>query len=457
VNWRSTGYFAAHRLIGSRVADYFQQFTSLNNGTRGQLDRVRDERLKELLDAATNNTPFYRERAGKNKPSLDDFPIVTKADLTHHFTDFMIPQLKSEYESGRARRGYSWIPVKSGGTSGVPVTVIHDRDFRDRGRASRLFSQYLCGFPLGTPYFLLWGSMKDINEMGDSMSKRALNFFQNSHLLNAFRMDERRLEEYVRVINQSPIQHMMAYVDAACELVRFARRRGLKLRRLKSFMACAGTVTDDARKLLIESLADRVHNKYGTRECTDMACESLAGGINIYAHHVHLESVDESNRPVKPGTPGRLLVTLLGNHSFPLIRYEVGDVGVLRDDPTSGDHPWPCLERVEGRLTDFVSDTSGNYISPVYIRHLIGVVHNPEAIERYQLRQLTKTAFELLLQLMPGIDAATEERIFISISRDLKTVLGPDAELKINRVPAIEESASGKFVYIQNLYSRARA
>jgi phenylacetate-CoA ligase len=148
---------------------------------------------------------------------------------------------------------------------------------------------------------------------------------------------------------------------------------------------------------------------------------------------------------------------LLSNHSFPLIRYEVGDMGVLATERSSGGAPWPRLDRIEGRVSDFVCDTNGNYVSPVYIRHLIGVVHNPEAIERYQLRQLTRTNFELLLQLTPETGEDKADKIIKSIERDLKAVLGAEADLKVRRVEEIEHSESGKFVYIQNLYTKPGA
>ena len=44
--------------------------------------------------------------------------------------------------------------------------------------------------------------------------------------------------------SKSRIQHLMAYVDAAHELVRFARRSDIALRPLRSVMSCAGTLTD---------------------------------------------------------------------------------------------------------------------------------------------------------------------------------------------------------------------
>ena len=454
MSWRELGYFAAHRLIGSRVSNYYAEFIDLHRGTPDRITALRDRRMDDILAHAAREVPFYRERVKAPRPKLADFPIVTKADVIRRFTDFMAPGLKNEYQPGRKPGGYSWTPVKSGGTTGEPVTVIHDRDFRDRGRASRLFSQYLCGIPLGTPHFLLWGSMKEINDMKDSTAKRAETFFQNSHLLNAFRMDDWRLEEFIRTINESPIHHMIGYVDAAHELARFTRRRQLELRRLKSFMACAGTVTDDIRQGLRETLAGHVHNKYGTRECTDMACESDDGRINLYAHHVHLETVDETGQAVGAGKPGRILVTLLGNHSFPLIRYEVGDMGVLSDAQPL---PWPQIDRIEGRASAVLFDTHGNYVSPVYVRHLIGVVHNPEAIQRFQLCQQTKTHFELLLQFAPGTDPSKANEIDAAIERDLRAVLGADAQIKITHAAQIEASASGKFVYIRNLMPREPA
>ena len=75
-------------------------------------------------------------------------------------------------------------------------------------------------------------------------------------------------------------------------------------------MACAGTVFEGNRRLLTDAFGGKVHNKYGTRECTDMACENSSGELLIFANHVLLEVVDESGRAVAEGQSGRILVTL---------------------------------------------------------------------------------------------------------------------------------------------------
>jgi phenylacetate-CoA ligase len=63
----------------------------------------------------------------------------------------------------------------------------------------------------------------------------------------------------------------------------------------KTIMACAGTVTPDFRKLLEETFSADVYDKYGSRECCDMACECRCHtGLHVYAPNVFLEIVDDS-------------------------------------------------------------------------------------------------------------------------------------------------------------------
>ena len=120
-----------------------------------------------------------------------------------------------------------------------------------------------------------------------------------------------------------------------------------------------------------------------------MACECGSGRLHVYSQHTLLEIVDGEGRPVPAGVTGRILVTLLGNRGFPLIRYEIGDVGSLSDVSCPCGLPFPVLQSVEGRALECLTDSRGNFVSPVYVRHLVGVVHNTDnVIQRFQLNQL---------------------------------------------------------------------
>ena len=449
MNWRKHAFLLAHDLIGSGLRGHYSEFLVASRWPAEHLQTLHDQRLAALLHHAVKDVPFYRDRAAAAE--LSAFPILRKEDVHAHFDALMEPSLLAEYRAGKPR-GYSWVEVKTGGSTGTPTTVIHDRDFRDWGRAGRLYSQHLCGFPIGTPFFMLWGSMRDIGEARDSAAKRVLHSLLQVHPLNAFLMEAARMEDYLRQMETSRIDHLMAYVDAAYQLARFLEKSGKPPRPLKTIMSCAGTLTDEARGKLSRVFGARVHNKYGSRECADMACECAAGGFHIYTTGVHLEIVDDAGRPVPAGTTGRILVTLLHNRRFPLIRYEIGDIGALSAAKCACGSPLPLLERVEGRVSEIITAANGAYVSPVYIRHLIGVVHNPGTIERFQFRQIAAARYALLLQMEAGVSPEAVRPAVEAMRRDLLAVLGADAHLEIDPAARLEEHPGGKFLYVQNLH-----
>lgn len=450
MNWRNPAFLLAHDVIGSQLRGHYAEFLAASRWPAEHLERLHAERLASLLDHAAKVVPFYRDRV--SAPELSAFPILRKEDIHAHFDAMMEPSLLAEHRAEKKPRVYSWVEVKTGGSTGTPTRVIHDQDFRDWGRAGRLYSQWMCGFPIGTPFFQLWGSMRDINDAKDSTQKRVLNSLLQVHPLNAFLMDDARMADYLREIGESRIDHLMAYVDAAYELARFQEKSGKPMRPLRSVMACAGTVTDEVREKLSRVFGARVHNKYGSRECADMACECAAGGFHIYATGIHLEIVDDAGQPVPAGTTGRILVTLLQNRRFPIIRYEIGDIGALSSAACECGSPLPLLERVEGRISEIITAANGAYVSPVYIRHAIGVAHNDGSIERFQFVQIDRAAYTLAVQMDGNFSAEKFEEFVARLRRDLETVLGIGAQLEISRVAEISPSESGKFLYVRNLH-----
>lgn len=441
-------YLGLQSMLGSRAGARLEEFLRLETAAPDDLRALQRERTDRLLRFAVQNVPYYRARCALHEQlHLEDFPILTKTAVRDHFRDLMSPEVNAGYEGGR-RVGYSWIEVKTGGSTGQPTTVVHDARMRDYGRAARLYSQRLCGFPFGTPYFRLWGSMQEINQMRDSAACRLTRLLAGERLFNAFRMSEARMREYLASMERSRVRHMMAYVDCAAELARFAREKRISVRPLQSLMACAGTVTPDCRGLIESVFGCKLHNKYGSRECTDMACECRHGRMHIYANHVLLEVVDEQGRAVQPGTAGRILVTLLNNHSFPMIRYEIGDVGALGEGSCPCGSPFPILERVEGRASEFLRTPAGAYVSPVYVRHLVGVVYNPGFVGRFQIVQREFTQFDLNLEVLGDTSDGQLESLGGRIEHDLAAVFGQACSVRARRVARIPESASGKFLYV---------
>ena len=441
---------------GSRVGRAYREFLAVERMSRARYGNFCAERLRAVLDHATKRIPYYRERLTPGA-SLHEFPVLTKEALREGYRELMSDRLRGEVDRPHRRTpGYGWVLVQSGGTTGSPTTVVHDAAFRDAGRASRMYSQYLCGFSFGTPYTMLWGSMRDIGRHGSSLPKRVLNGLARVELLNAFQLNDDALDKYLGHLSRRRVRHLMAYVDAADILAGRALALGRHDVRLESIMACAGTVTDGVRARLRDAFGARTHNKYGSRECTDMACECDRGSIHVYGHHVHLEIVDASGSPVRKGEVGRVLVTLLGNDAFPMIRYDIGDLAKQSGVDCECQRPLPTIEHIEGRAIEALTDERGMYVSPVFLRHVIGVVHNPGGMwRRFQVRQRAAGEYKVLLEPAARITIDAAAPLLSGIRHDLAAVLGRRAVIDCAVVPRIAEEPSGKFLYVVNEVGRS--
>lgn len=98
-----------------------------------------------------------------------------------------------------------------------------------------------------------------------------------------------------------------------------------------------------------------------------------------------------------------------------------------------------------------IAASDGSHVSPIYFRHLVGVVHNPDRLwRRFQFTQLGDAEYELLLD--PSTDAAGDEigRSIAGIRRDLHTVLGADALLNLHVTRQLHSEPSGKFLDVRN-------
>ncbi len=99
-------------------------------------------------------------------------------------------------------------------------------------------------------------------------------------------------------------------------------------------------LTPGARALIESAWGVRPLDQYATAEVGFVAIESAAhDGLHVMDTHVVVEILDDDGSPVEAGCEGRVVVTALGSRTLPLIRYDLGDVASLADDPSPDRRP----------------------------------------------------------------------------------------------------------------------
>ncbi len=109
---------------------------------------------------------------------------------------------------------------------------------------------------------------------------------------------------------------------------------------------------EPSRRYFEKVFGCRVYSCYGANEVGLIAAEcTAASGLHVNADSLIVE-VLKDGQPASPGEQGEIVVTGLLNGAMPIIRYRLGDLGVLSDEICSCGRTLPLLRSVEGRTVD---------------------------------------------------------------------------------------------------------
>ena len=136
---------------------------------------------------------------------------------------------------------------------------------------------------------------------------------------------------------------------------------------------------------------------------------------------------------------GEIYVTDLLNRGMPLIRYEIGDVGALSDEPARCGAPNPVLASIGGRTADVIVLPSGRLIPGVNADYR-GLVLDPHGIVDVQMVQNEIGVMDVYY--VPAKEFR-EENLRVYIERMDRIFLG-ELEWRTHPVERIEPEPNGK-------------
>lgn len=439
VNLRKWLYFTLVRMRGQRLGSYYRQMVKAER--EGIPPDTTKRLLVELLEHCKQCVPYYskliRELGDgfRDDPEayLRDFPILTKDIIRSHFDE-----LKSR-DLDRRR----WFYNTSGGSTGEPVRLIQDRDYAARSGAVKLLYSKLVGGEIGKGEVRLWGSETDIHGSTRNWRARLVNSVTNTTILNAFRMTADDMRCYIAHLNKHKSSLIVAYADSLYELARFAEEQGLQVQPQTAVITSAATLFPFMREVIERVFQCRVYNRYGSREVGDVACERPGcRGLWVAPWGNYVEIVDHDGRRVPAGTEGEILVTSLTNYAMPLVRYRIGDYGMLAPRWSSSQGVYgQRLEHVLGRVSDTFLTPDGTLVHSGYFELLL---YFKDWIKRFQVIQ--KDYSTIVFRIIKS-DCDHELAELDEIVTQTKLIMGEHCEVHFEFVDEIEVSPSGKRRY----------
>lgn len=403
--------------------------------TPAALARRSAERLNRIVRHAAARSPFYAERfaaAGIDPAGvfgmadLADLPLLTKADVRAR-TDEIIADPWT-------RAGL--VPAKTGGSTGVALHVYCDPRGVQRRNGAALLADVWSGWRLGQPMAAVWGNPPEPRTWRNRL-RRA--FKDRVIFLDTMKLDEAAVRVFADEWRRLRPGLLFGHAHSIFLFAEMAEALGLELRP-DGIVATSMMLLQPEREV-IERVFDRpVTNRYGCEEVSLIACEcERHEGLHINAEHVAVEVLRDDGTPCAPGEDGRLVITEFVNFGMPMLRYEVGDRGVLHDRPCLCGRPHPLLRAVTGRVADFLVAADGSRVAG------ISLIEN--TLTRYpgigQLQVVQETVDRLRVNLVRA--AGWREETVDALTSFFRDALGAGLELEIDYVERIPREANGKY------------
>jgi phenylacetate-CoA ligase len=404
-----------------------------------ELRATQFRQLTLLLRHAAETVPFYRDRLAG---------IDLQQPLTAEAWSRLPVLVRTEVQASGAAMLSTAVPrvhgktftVTTSGSTGRPVTVTrtaldalfwdahtlrghlwHRRDLRGKLAVIRAQGDKTARWPKGAT-LSRWGNVTGlVFETGPAA------------VLNAAEPIDRQLEWLAR---EDP-DYLIVLPTHLGELVRLARRQGVKLPRLKGIETLGGMLAPETRRACREVWGVTVTDTYSAQELGYMALQCPEHEhFHVTGESVLVEILDECGMPCAAGASGRVVVTPLHNFAMPLIRYAIGDYAEV-GSPCACGRGLPVLARVLGRVRNLVTLPTGERVGAMFVND----VFKDAPVAQFQVVQRAVDHLEMRVVPTRPFTAGDEQRI----STDVVARLGHPFRITFSYLDEIPRGPGGKF------------
>ena len=429
------GVLGGARSVWKNTADRDWRFVNrwLNEGYQLSADARRQRqitllgRLLARYSALGLDDLWPREAHPQRWEDLPKLRITERLGMREIFF-----RLKERYNDPSLREDMT------SGTSGIRVLTLQSSSLLRRNEAHKIALQRLIGARPSTPQICLWATNQALGLPAMPRGPFSSYFYPRLQF-NGFTPDA---EVYRQVYEASMGLRgamLLGYASALAECADEMWRRGWVVPQghIRTGWASAEPLTDYRRQAIRRAFNFEPREMYGARETHWLAIECEHGTLHASARHI-IEVVDEQSGHLLPdGQAGRIVITDLFNETSPIIRYALGDLGILAEEHCACGRRSQVIKELQGRISEYIRLPGGRLLHPIALTWLM---RQAGLVVQWQVFREAEQSFELRYIGEP-IDGGMTAAI-VAKGREL---LG-GAEFRLSNVREIPRNASGKQV-----------
>ena len=398
----------------------------LHQGTLSgdQLRDFRKAKLSSFLKHAKDNVPYWSEKmiAYSDKDILNapvdvvsDLPVLTK-DV---FREEMDRMWASNIEKFHI--------ATTGGTTGTPLVIHRDYNCDLITKAYLIRARHNWGLEP-------WDKAVHLFSFGKASLLGTIRMrLANKKIGDAFPSSETERKKNFELIETFKPKALEGF---ATGLLTSVDMEGKQMNTgIPVIISTGEMLYSHQREQLEEYFGGKVYTYYGSNEVGSIAFDNEDQKLEVNRDHVLFDTVNESGKSVR-NEEGRVVVTDMDNYAMPFIKYELGDIAVLRDDKDLESQGRTIIHELLGRSQDFLSGQDGRRLQAT---QLWGFLKDLKDIGHIQFHQYDE---DLITIKLDGKGEETERELEVVKSHLLER-LG-SVNIQIDRVDKIEKTKRGK-------------
>jgi phenylacetate-CoA ligase len=396
---------------------------------RAQLEEIQRKKLKDLLKHAYENVPYYCKlfaSAGIEPTAIKGVEDLARIPTTKKLT---LQSLTLEEILAQGIKIDRCITDVTSGSTGIPLQV----HFTQRDYLIRSLSFIRTFMELGYKLTHRQALVCDTRFVNDKTYWfQRLGIFRKQYIPVQLALDRQ-----IQILMDYRPDFIHGYPQSLAIIAEELLKRGID--NVSPAMVCTGAelVSNKTREKINAAFGVEMADSYATIESGMIAwqCKSLKG-YHINIDNLVLEFL-HNGKPVRPGEPGRVVVTNLHSYAMPIIRYELGDICTPSDSLCSCGIQFPLMSVVEGRVDDMVKTPSGRVISPNSITNVMETV---DGIGQFRVIQEKKDL--MVIEIVAG--AKFSQDTPLKAQNLVGELVGDDMRIEVRMVSEISKEHTGK-------------
>lgn len=403
------------------------------DGKPEKIKRDQNRKVHKIMKRAYK-IPVYREKFEQSGTTPDDyhcsedlvkFPTLTKPELRlwmqHEWDDHPEKQDKLNI-------------LSTSGSSGTPLKMLYTQQEQACSDANWVRALSVAGYrPLRGKMYSFQTSHKGPNAKGRDSIVQMFGLMRRKVVSEDGCVGD-GIKDTIDDINEYKPDLICLRRNVLVRIATYAKQHNLYLWKPKLYVPISEMVDDVTRKLLGEVFGDGIIDAYGVSEMGSFIYNFPHKDFYYVANDIAVANV--YNDANELADDGRIVVTSLYKHTYPLINYETLDLGksYVKDGIR-------YFTAIEGRMNDLVKHEGGADSSALMLMRIAN-----HTVGLSQFRFIEETYHDMKIQLVPdpyntSMSHEEIENYFIS---SVKELYGDEFKITIEWLDELPPDKTGK-------------